>query len=237
MLEKRLGGNDTINIFPRVLASLFQGLVSSKTGDRDPKAIPAYLSTNQFLKACRKFSSSGTLTTQTEISGFAKQWIHGAGVPRFIFSHYYNRKRGKIEVRFKQENTRSVVAGAHKFAPCEGEYGQQRFTGPFIIRVHEPDGEFDNQVYIQDQAKTFDVPYHTRFKKNKLTTRKVESHGLEAGAEIEEQVDMKSIAWIRFDPDMEWLCVKIYSQQDFQWTSQLNGDKDVIAQHDVFCFN
>jgi hypothetical protein len=69
--------------------------------------------------------------------------------------------------------------------------------GPFVIRVHEPDKEYDNQVYIQDQIKTFDVPYHTRYKKIKKTIRKVESQGLD-GAEIEEQVDMKSIEWIRF---------------------------------------
>lgn len=101
-----------------------------------------------------------------------------------------------------------------------------------MIRVHEPDKEYDNQVFIQDQVKTFDVPYHTRYKKIKKTTRKVESQGLDAG-EIEEQVDMKSIEFIRFDPDMDWLCVKIYSQQDFQWTSQLMGDKDVIAQYEA----
>jgi transcription initiation factor TFIID subunit 2 len=128
MLEKRLGGSETLSVFPKVLSYLFENLVSAKTKDRDPNSIPAYLSTNQFLKVCRKVSSSGTLKTNLEVQGFAQQWIYGAGVPRFIFSHYFNRKRMMIEVRFAQENTRTVVAGSHKFVTCEGEYGQQRFT-------------------------------------------------------------------------------------------------------------
>ncbi len=67
-----------------------------------------------------------------------------------------------------------------------------------MIRVHEPEQAYDTQVHMLDTNKTFDVPYHTRYKKIKKTVRKVESQGLDAGVEIEEQVDMmKSIEWIR----------------------------------------
>ncbi|GAA5938378.1 transcription initiation factor TFIID subunit TAF2 [Sporobolomyces koalae] len=36
--------------------------------------------------------------------------------------------------------------------------------------------------------------------------------------------------WIRIDSDMDWICTVKFSQPDFMWISQLQRDRDVIAQ-------
>lgn len=39
--------------------------------------------------------------------------------------------------------------------------------------------------------------------------------------------------WIRIDPDCEWLAVFEFPEKPWYWISQLQGDKDVIAQLEV----
>ena len=47
--------------------------------------------------------------------------------------------------------------------------------------------------------------------------------------------------WIRIDSDLDWICTVKFQQPDFMWISQLQRDRDVIAQLEVsalesFCF-
>lgn len=39
--------------------------------------------------------------------------------------------------------------------------------------------------------------------------------------------------WIRIDPDCEWLAVFEFPEKPWYWISQLQGDKDVVAQLEV----
>jgi transcription initiation factor TFIID subunit 2 len=39
--------------------------------------------------------------------------------------------------------------------------------------------------------------------------------------------------WIRIDPDCEWLALFEFPEKPWYWISQLQGDKDVIAQLEV----
>jgi transcription initiation factor TFIID subunit 2 len=39
--------------------------------------------------------------------------------------------------------------------------------------------------------------------------------------------------WIRIDSDLDWICTVKFSQPDFMWISQLQRDRDVIAQLEV----
>lgn len=41
--------------------------------------------------------------------------------------------------------------------------------------------------------------------------------------------------WIRIDAELDWICVVKFSQPDFMWISQLQRDRDVVAQLDVRC--
>ncbi|GAA5910197.1 hypothetical protein JCM8208_006756 [Rhodotorula glutinis] len=36
--------------------------------------------------------------------------------------------------------------------------------------------------------------------------------------------------WIRIDADLEWICIVKFTQPDFMWMSQLQRDRDVVAQ-------
>lgn len=42
--------------------------------------------------------------------------------------------------------------------------------------------------------------------------------------------------WIRVDADMDWICIINFTQPDFMWLSQLQRDRDVVAQLDVRSF-
>ena len=50
-----------------------------------------------------------------------------------------------------------------------------------------------------------------------------------------EEADMAQAAyeWIRIDPDFEWLCTIRLEQNEFMWISQLQRDRDVVAQMEV----
>lgn len=39
--------------------------------------------------------------------------------------------------------------------------------------------------------------------------------------------------WIRIDSDLDWICTVKFQQPDFMWISQLQRDRDVIAQLEV----
>ena len=59
-----------------------------------------------------------------------------------------------LEIKFKQSNTNKQSIGS---TPV--------FTGPFVVRVHEPGGTFDTEVSIQDASKQYDLVYHTKYKR------------------------------------------------------------------------
>ena len=53
-----------------------------------------------------------------------------------------------------------------------------------------------------------------------------EDEGIMSGATYE---------WIRMDADFEWIANIKFDQPDFMWVSQLQRDRDVVAQFEV-CF-
>jgi transcription initiation factor TFIID subunit 2 len=40
--------------------------------------------------------------------------------------------------------------------------------------------------------------------------------------------------WIHMDTDFEWIAGLKFEQQDFMWVSQLQRDRDVVAQLEVW---
>lgn len=43
--------------------------------------------------------------------------------------------------------------------------------------------------------------------------------------------------WIRMDADFEWIAAVAFDQPDYMWVSQLQRDRDVVAQLEVSGFN
>ena len=50
--------------------------------------------------------------------------------------------------------------------------------------------------------------------------------------EDDERMAQESFEWIRMDADFEWICVLNINQPDYMFLSQLQQDRDVIAQYD-----
>lgn len=53
--------------------------------------------------------------------------------------------------------------------------------------------------------------------------------------EDEDKMAQESFEWIRMDADFEWICTLKVGQPDYMFLSQLQQDRDVIAQYEV-CF-
>ena len=55
----------------------------------------------------------------------------------------------------------------------------------------------------------------------------------EWGPEDEEKMSMESYEWIRMDADFEWICKMSLTMPGYMWVSQLQQDRDVVAQLEV----
>ncbi|KAJ3221301.1 hypothetical protein HK099_003605, partial [Clydaea vesicula] len=209
MLDKRLGQGS----FQKVLNKI---MVNNISGDLDHG-----LSTRHFLKICRN-----TLQKVDIVKSFAEQWIFRAGVPKFMVGWKFNRKLMKVEFTFSQSNIRKMVPGCEKYTD---DLSAKKFTGPFTIRIIEPNGTFDTEIHIEDQTKIFNIPYHSRARKQK----KIQQKKGEVIIPDEEETFDKTFEWIRLDPELDWLCVKIFIQTENMSISMLRNDKDVIAQYEA----
>ena len=49
----------------------------------------------------------------------------------------------------------------------------------------------------------------------------------------EEKMSQESYEWIRMDADFEWICTISLGMAGYMWTSQLQQDRDVVAQYEV----
>jgi transcription initiation factor TFIID subunit 2 len=43
--------------------------------------------------------------------------------------------------------------------------------------------------------------------------------------------------WIRIDPELEWLATFEFVEKPWYWISQLQGDRDVVAQFEASAFS
>ncbi len=55
----------------------------------------------------------------------------------------------------------------------------------------------------------------------------------EWSADDEEAMSQESYEWIRMDADFEWICKMSLSMRPYMWVSQLQQDRDVVAQLEV----
>ncbi len=54
--------------------------------------------------------------------------------------------------------------------------------------------------------------------------------------EDEQNMAGQTYEWIRIDADFEWIAAIAFDQKDYMWVSQLQRDRDVVAQYEV-CVN
>ncbi len=51
--------------------------------------------------------------------------------------------------------------------------------------------------------------------------------------EDEQNMSGQTYEWIRIDADFEWIANISFDQKDYMWVSQLQRDRDVVAQYEV----
>ena len=51
--------------------------------------------------------------------------------------------------------------------------------------------------------------------------------------EDEQNMSGQTYEWIRIDTDLEWIAAIAFDQKDYMWVSQLQRDRDVVAQYEV----
>ena len=111
--------------------------------------------------------------------------------------------------------------------------------------MHESDGTFDHVVHVDEFKNRFELPYHTKYKKIKrrkyaLEATVIEDGDEEGGDDAKDRKDkehdsaMALIAWIRIDPDFDWLSSVELRQRDFVWADMLLRDRDVVAQYEAW---
>ncbi|KAF2857691.1 hypothetical protein K470DRAFT_296919 [Piedraia hortae CBS 480.64] len=139
---------------------------------------------------------------------------------------------------------------------------QPVFTGPMTIRIHEADGTpYEHIVEIKEQTTKLEIPYNTKYKRLKRSRRAKERAMAEGqsgedallyslgdvldspeemaawqlhdwSAEDEDKMGQESYEWIRIDADFEWIGKIHLSMPLYMYISQLQQDRDLVAQYE-----
>ncbi|KAJ3388628.1 hypothetical protein HDU84_009634 [Entophlyctis sp. JEL0112] len=232
MLDQRLGKGNLPKVINKIMISAMSGELENG------------MSTNHFFKACRKISAN------IELKSFADQWIFGSGNNTYFHLKFYSRNFLRlseillaVQVQPEKENTNKNHPTATK-----------KFTGPFVVRVHEPKGTaYSHQIMVDEMEKVVEIPYHTKYKRAGQKLKKLQKMGIIAENENEDeefreefqsqdkdkgkpdldQFDRRSLDWVRWDPEGDWLCLKIHDQLKSMWIEQLSRDNDVVAHREA----
>lgn len=169
-LDRRMTKTDKLFGLSRVLPKLF---LQAMLGD----LVNGSVLTQHFQYVCEKVNRTNKL------EGFFKQWIYGAGTPRFYVTQRFNKKRFLIEMNIRQVQTKEVskykptpqnfVADGLAYLDDEPQFPTQAvFTGPMTIRVHEQDGTpYEHIVDLKEANTRIDIQYNTKMRR-KMKLRK-----------------------------------------------------------------
>ncbi|KAG5220967.1 Transcription initiation factor TFIID [Salix suchowensis] len=245
ILDRRLGKSGTSLGLSRVLPKIFLSAISGEMPNN-------LISTHAFLRTCRKVSG-------VDPRSFAEQWIYGSGCPAFGFSASFNRKKMAVEITMRQEAPAFKALEQNEVArhsinlssssrrnPLRARPGYsltvQTLRGPFNTKYKrirrntkrylarqaaaqaaaEGDAEAVEAMGMVDFGFGLDVWEKEQERENwKVADWTEEEENAMSGATYE---------WIRMDADFEWIAAINFDQPDFMWVSQLQRDRDVVAQ-------
>ncbi|OMJ15533.1 Transcription initiation factor TFIID subunit 2 [Smittium culicis] len=163
MLDKRMVKRGASLGLMRVIPKIF---VSAMSGDL---GISNSLSTNSFLRLCRKVSG-------VNLKDFADQWIFGTGCPIFKFSYSFNRKKLVVELSMIQLSSNSFSTTPYSKS--------QVFTGQMTARVREADGTpYEHVLDITSNNQKFEVQFNTKYKRIRRNTKRFHLRQMAAAAE------------------------------------------------------
>ncbi|TFY68605.1 hypothetical protein EVJ58_g911 [Rhodofomes roseus] len=220
ILDRRLGKSGTSLGLSRVLPKVFLSAISGEMPNN-------LISTHSFLRTCRKVSG-------IDPRSFAEQWIYGSGCPTFGFSATFNRKKMAVEISMRQDapafkvhENNEVGKALMKPVPF--------FEGQMTIRIHEADGTpYEHVLDIRSPYKRYEVPFNTKYKRIWENEKERENWKVADWTEEDEQnMAGQTYEWIRIDADFEWIAAIAFDQKDYMWVSQLQRDRDVVAQYEA----
>jgi transcription initiation factor TFIID subunit 2 len=181
LLHQRLVKQSSAVGVVRILTRMLSDARSGKIGGNE-------IWTDRFIYTTEKVAHA-------KIQSFFDQWVHGSGVPSFMISQAFQKKKFSVAITIKQTQKLELqnlegqnLQSANFFREVkEAEHdiyaGSQQdfFTGPMTIRVHEPSGlPYEQIVEVRDSETKIEFHYNS---KNKNQLRKRRQRQKEAAAE------------------------------------------------------
>lgn len=178
ILDKHLRKSGTSLGLSRVIPKLFLSAISGELRDNT-------LSTNSFLRMCRKVAGGGDLRS------WAEQWVFSGGCPHFTASANFNRKKMMVELSIKQE---SKAKWYYENVATEEERlvlkPNPLFDGQMTVRIHEADGTpYEHILEVREAFKKHELPFNTKYKRVRRNTKRFQARQAAAVAAAQGDTD------------------------------------------------
>jgi transcription initiation factor TFIID subunit 2 len=205
-------------------------LLNAKTGDLQN----GELSTDWFHRLCEKLG-------HTKLDAFFRQWVYGAGCPLFKVNQRFNKKKLVVEMNIYQTQRerkikpelqpsnfmREAKEQVSEEIPYNTKYKRLKRSKRAKERAMATNGtdfggEAENDVLLYclgDVLQSEDEVKDWRL--------------VDWGKEEEDRMGQESYEWIRMDADFEWIGKIDLIMPIYMYVSQLQQDRDVVAQYEV----
>ncbi|KIW07771.1 uncharacterized protein PV09_01697 [Verruconis gallopava] len=191
LLHQRLVKQSSAVGVVRILTRMLSDARSGRLGSNE-------IWTDRFIYTTEKVAHA-------KVQSFFDQWVYGSGVPSFLVSQAFQKKKFSVAITIKQTQKLDVLAlqpqplSAGNFfrevKEMEHEiYAgqlQDSFTGPMTIRVHEPSGlPYEQIVEVRDGETKVEFHYNSK-NKNQLRKRRqrLKEAAVEGHAHVAEDGD------------------------------------------------
>jgi len=112
----------------------------------------------------------------------------------------------------------------------------RRNTKRYLARQAAAQAAADGDADAREAMSMIDVGFGLDFWEN--ATERANWRVADWTEDDESMMSGATYEWIRMDADFEWISALRFDQPDFMWVSQLQRDRDVVAQLEVryICF-
>lgn len=143
-----------------------------------------------------RFRYTTEKVAHSKVANFFDQWVYGAGIPSFLVSQAFQKKKFSVAITIKQTQKMELGLQGQELQPSnffrevkEAENDiyapalQESFTGPMTIRVHEPSGmPYEQIVEIRDGETKVEFHYNSK-NKNQLRKRRARQREMAAAGQ------------------------------------------------------
>ncbi|CAN7130248.1 unnamed protein product [Brassica rapa subsp. narinosa] len=225
MLEKQMGSESFRKILQKIISRA-----------KDPSNAIRSLSTKEF----RQFSNKIGNLERPFLKEFFQRWVASCGCPVLRIGLSYNKRKNIVEMAALRECTASLDArlsvGATDSENRDVDVG---WPGIMSIRVYELDGMSDHPKLPMagDRWQLLELPCHSKLAAKRYQKPKKggkpdgTDENVDAVAPLDNKTSIESpLAWIKADPEMEYIA-EVHLHQPLQmWVNQLEKDGDVVGQ-------